>query len=127
MERDYPRLFQRAVQQRGDVGVADDGPGTLAQCGEVHLVEDARHAVATTDAPDRIDGRIAQGRVQVAKAIRVAPREISLSVADVSPEGWLEAKRAAQLQRSRHIVLLEAGAGRCHDRDACAGREPWRS
>ena len=123
---DESRLDLCRVEERGDVGESDDHFRSLPERGEVDPVEDAGHAVAPTEAPDRIDLGIREGGVEVAESLFVRAREVAVVPMGVRGEPGLEAQRTAEVFSARQVVVLEHRAGGSHQRHAASGAQRRR-
>ena len=63
---------------------------------EVHPVEDAGDAVAAADAPDGIDGGVAEGRVEIGQPLVVGAGQIAVAVAGVRAQDRFVIQRTAE-------------------------------
>lgn len=122
VEGRQPALRADRQVEPGEVGVADDDLGVLAQRLVIDAVEDPGEAVA---APDREHGAgvgVAQGLVQLGDALVVGPGEVAALPVDPLGDDDLEALGLEQLLRAADAVHV-AGAGGRDEPDDVAGAE----
>ena len=111
VEGHEPGLDLRGVEERGDIGEPHDRLGALPEGGKVHLVQDAGHAVAAAEAPDRVDPRVGDGGVQVAQPFVVPAGEVAVVAVGVGTQLRLEPESAAELLPAHEVVVLQQRAG----------------
>jgi hypothetical protein len=83
MEGDHARAPADGIEQRGNVGEADDrfrpaGDGLI-----VDAVEQPNGAIAAPDAPDCIDRRVCKGLVEISEPLVVGTGEIAMAAIGV--------------------------------------------
>ena len=122
MEGDDARPADDRRQQRRDVGVSDDRARPPRERLEVDAVEDAGHAVAAANAPDGVDRRIAERRVEVGQPLVVGAGEVAVVTAGVRAHDRFVIQRTAERLGACYIVSFQQGSRRSHQRDATAAR-----
>jgi hypothetical protein len=100
MEADDSSFPGDGVQERRDVGKANERFGSADQGIEIHSVEQAERAVAAADAPNCIDGRISQRGVQVGQAFVVGTGQIAMASVGMLTQLGLVTQRTAERLRS---------------------------
>jgi hypothetical protein len=100
--------------------------GPPGERGEVDPVEDSQQSDAAPEAPDRVDGVVAQGGVEVVEPLVVAAGEPAVARRHVGAEPRLEAEGAAERFGADEIVVLEQPARGRHQRYPASGCERRR-
>ena len=96
VEGDHARPADDRRQQRRDVGVSDHRTRPPRERLEVDAVEDAGHAIAAANAPDGVDRRIAERRVEVGQARVVGAGEVAVVPAGVRAHDRFVIQRTAE-------------------------------
>src|SRR6185312_1810559 len=112
---DLARATHRRVQS-GDIGVSHDRLGMSARRVIVEMLQDAHHTVTTPQAPDCVDGIIAQRRVHVRNAVCVLRREITVARKNMLTNCRFPAERASSLESRLHIATILQWTGWCDER-----------
>ena len=78
MERDEVGARSNRRVERGDVGISDECARTVAPGGVVETIEEARRAVAATNAPDGVDRRVLGESIEIgaARVVRSGERRL---------------------------------------------------
>ena len=126
VEADQAGARMQAEQQAGDVAVADDDLRVLRDRFVVEPGQRAHRAVAAAQREDRLHVRVGEHRVEVRGALPVGSGQVLGAGVDVLALLDPVAERAQHVDRVADFLAVARGAGRRHQPDGHAGRQPRR-
>lgn len=124
VKRDAASMAIQREQQRGDVGVPQDRPGLAPAALVVDPIEDAGDSVAAPNAPDRMNGGIGQGPVEVGQPSVVGSGEPGVVQRSAPSQHRLPSESAAQCLGAVQVIALEEWSGGRYQRYPASGGDP---
>ena len=123
MKGDEAGLRVEAEEEGGDVAVADEHLGVLADDLVVEEPEDAGAAPAALHGDDAGDAGVGEGGHEVGRPVGVLAAEIAIAVEKVRPELDLESQGFHVFLDDRRVIAGRRGARGADQGDRIAGAE----